>query len=118
MCHKKGAITEEELGISIDPNNPDFWVKLLDMIANRKGFGDLLVEGAPRAAEKLGRGEEYLTYVAYGFAEHGAGRGVWGFYEYPYWVVGALLWATDSRDPFSDTGHSYARLVYGLHYAS
>lgn len=116
MCHNMGLIMEKDLKCPVDPNNPDFWVKLLHMVAYREGFGDILADGTARAAERLGKGSEYLPYVTCGFAEHGAGRGVWGFFEYPFWIVGALLWATDSRDPFSDTGHSYARLIYGLHY--
>jgi len=115
-CDKKGLINKKLLPCPVDPNNPDFWVRLLHMIAYREGVGDLFADGVLRAAEKLGKGEEYLPYVTCGFAEHGAGRGVWGFFEYPFWIVGALLWATDSRDPFSDTGHGYARLVYGFHY--
>ena len=35
-------------------------VKLVEMIATREGFGDLLAEGSARAAEKLGVGEEFL----------------------------------------------------------
>jgi len=121
ICHRKGMIDESKLeGLTcpIDPNDPYFWVKLLEMIAYRKGIGDILAEGLVRAADKLGISHEEIPYVTCGFAEHGAGRGVWGFLEYPYWIVGALLWATDSRDPFSDTGHTYPRLVYGLHYVA
>lgn len=116
VCHNKGLIKEKDLKCPVDPNNPEFWVKLLHMVAYREGFGGVLADGTSRAAEKLGKASEHLPYVTCGFAEHGAGRGVWGFFEYPFWIVGALLWATDSRDPFSDTGHSYARLIYGLHY--
>lgn len=116
LCERAGVLTEKDVGFTIDPNNPEFWVMFLRRVAFREGFGDLLAEGTPYAADKLGRGKEHLLYVSCGFAEHGAGRGVWGFYEYPYWIVGALEWATDTRDPFSDSGHAYARLAYGLHY--
>jgi aldehyde:ferredoxin oxidoreductase len=117
MCYEKGIITAQEIGMKIDPNDPECWIELMEMIAYKKGFGKILAEGAPAVAEKLGKGFEYLPYVAYGYAEHGAGRCMWGWFEYPYWIVGALLWATDTRDPFSDTGHAYSHLVRGGHYA-
>jgi aldehyde:ferredoxin oxidoreductase len=116
VWRKKKLINETSISNQIDLNNPDFWMKLLYMIANREGFGSMLADGVLRTVENLGKANEYVPYVTCGFAEHGAGRGVWGFFEYPFWIVGALLWATDSRDPFSDTGHAYARLVYGFHY--
>ncbi|MEM3714439.1 MAG: aldehyde ferredoxin oxidoreductase N-terminal domain-containing protein [Nitrososphaeria archaeon] len=117
MCYQKGILSKEEIGIEIDPNDPDCWMKLMNMIAYKNGFGKVLAEGTMAAAEKLGKGFEYLPYVAYGYAEHGAGRCMWGWFEYPYWIVGALLWATDTRDPFSDTGHAYSHLIRGGHYA-
>ncbi|MEM2984061.1 MAG: aldehyde ferredoxin oxidoreductase N-terminal domain-containing protein, partial [Candidatus Jordarchaeaceae archaeon] len=78
-CHQEGIIDEKILPCPINPNNPDFWVTLLNMIANREGIGDILAEGVLRAAEKIGKGK-YIPYVTCGFAEHGAGRGVWGFF--------------------------------------
>jgi len=116
ICHQQGLIKEKDLNLPIDPNNPDFWINLLNSIAYREGFGSLLADGTVKTAETLGIASENLPYITCGFAEHGAGRGVWGFFQYPFWIVGALLWATDSRDPFSDTGHSYARLTSGMHY--
>jgi aldehyde:ferredoxin oxidoreductase len=89
----------------------------MNMIAYRKGLGDVLAEGTVRAAEKLGY-KEFLPHVTCGFADHATGRGLSGHIEYPYWIVAALLWATDSRDPYSDSGHAYGCLTHkrGLHY--
>jgi len=118
LCRCKGLKTEKDLGIDcpINPNDPNFWAKMLYMTAYRQGIGDYIAEGTARAAEKLGIPDELVPHVTCGYTEHGAGRGVWGFFEYPYWIVGALLWATDNRDPFADTGHTYPRIVYGTHY--
>ena len=38
--------------------------RLVEMIAHREGFGDLLAEGSARAAEKIGRGTEELVVTA------------------------------------------------------
>jgi len=35
-------------------------VKLVQMIGERDGFGDILAEGSEKASEKLGRGAEFL----------------------------------------------------------
>jgi len=52
---------EQTGGLEIRFGDGDMVVKLVEMIAVREGFGDLLAEGSARAAEKLGVGEEFLT---------------------------------------------------------
>ncbi len=52
--------TEHTGGLEIRFGDADMVVKLVEMIATRKGFGDLLAEGSARAAEKLGFGQEFL----------------------------------------------------------
>ncbi len=52
-----GAITEKDTGgLKLQWGDSKQIIKLLQMIADRKEFGDLLAEGSKRAAEKLGRG--------------------------------------------------------------
>jgi len=109
-CKEKGLITEVD-GEPIDFNNPDFWVKLMRKIAYREGFGDILAEDVPRAAEKLGKGEDIARkfYPAYGFPGHWDGHGDKANpVFFPLWVVSALQWFTDTRDPFS-SGHGYSQ---------
>lgn len=61
-CFEKGLLTREDTGgIEFRWGDTDTAVKVLEMIAHRKGFGDLLAEGAIRAAEKIGRGTEELV---------------------------------------------------------
>ncbi|NIQ40320.1 MAG: aldehyde:ferredoxin oxidoreductase [Proteobacteria bacterium] len=56
-----GALTEEDTdGLELHFGNADAMVKLTEMIGNRRGFGDVLAEGSARAAERLGRGTEFL----------------------------------------------------------
>jgi aldehyde:ferredoxin oxidoreductase len=56
-CFENGLITEKDTsGIQLRFGNADAMVKMVEMIANRQGIGDLLAEGAKRAAEKIGKG--------------------------------------------------------------
>jgi len=57
-----GQLTADHTGgLEIRFGDDDMVVKLTEMIARRKGFGDILAEGSARAAEKMGIGQEFLT---------------------------------------------------------
>jgi len=64
-CFELGLLTLEDTGgVPLRFHDADGVVKLVEMIAYRRGIGDLLAEGSRRAAERLGRGSEaYLTTV-------------------------------------------------------
>jgi aldehyde:ferredoxin oxidoreductase len=64
-CFEKGLLTLEDTGgVPLRFHDADGVVKLTEMIAYRRGIGDLLAEGSQRAATKLGRGSEaFLTTV-------------------------------------------------------
>lgn len=117
MCVEAGIITEERLKIPLELNRGEFWSELFRKIAYREGFGDVLAEGIPRAADIIGEGHEYLTTCAHGYVEHWIGRGIQSALTFPYWILSALIWATDSRDPFSDT-HDVYRLGYSTPHLS
>ena len=106
-CVEKGLITEKEFGMPIDLESGAFWSELLRKIAYREGIGDILAEGVPRAADLLGKGHEYLPHVAHGYETHWDGH-FFGAPRYPYWIVAALQWAMDSRDPLV---HCYAEEI-------
>ncbi len=56
-----GSLTSEQTGgLEIRFGDGAMVVKLVEMIAKREGFGDILAEGSARAAEKLGVGGEFL----------------------------------------------------------
>lgn len=65
-CWEKGLITREDTGgLNLEWGNHEAILELLPMIAHRRGaFGDLLAEGAYRAAKLLGKGS--LRYVSHG----------------------------------------------------
>jgi aldehyde:ferredoxin oxidoreductase len=100
-------------GLVIDLDKPAFWVELLRRITSREGAGDVLAEGGRRAALILGIGEEIADalYPAWGCAGHWDGHGdhVNPIF-FPFWLVSALQWAVDVRDPIS-SGHGYTQAI-------
>lgn len=59
---EKGIIDKADTGgIDLEFKNAESMVKMVEKIANRDGFGDLLAEGSYRAAEKIGA--EAMDYV-------------------------------------------------------
>ena len=110
---KEARLISDIDGIPIDLNNPEFWLELLRKMAYREGLGDVLAEGGRRAAESLGQGKEFMEalYPAWGFAGHWDGHGDHDNHIiFPFWLVSALQWAMDTRDPFS-SGHGYAENI-------
>ena len=58
-CHEKGLIRKGQMdGIDLRFGNPEAMVSMIDEIAQRKGFGDILAEGTRRAAKIIGKGAE------------------------------------------------------------
>ena len=58
-CYERGFISKDETGgIELRFGNSEAMVKLVEMIALRKGFGDLLAEGVMRASDRIGKGSE------------------------------------------------------------
>jgi aldehyde:ferredoxin oxidoreductase len=63
-CYEKGLLTREDTeGIELTWGNADSIVAMTQAIADRTGFGEILSNGSMKAAEKLGKGEEYLQTV-------------------------------------------------------
>ena len=61
-CLEQGLIDKEDTdGIDLCFGNGDAMVKMVEKIAKREGFGDLLAEGSARAATVIGRGTEDLV---------------------------------------------------------
>ena len=62
--HERGDLDKEETdGLELDWGNGKIILELIEKIAYRKGFGDLLADGVRRAAEKLGKGKEIAFHV-------------------------------------------------------
>jgi aldehyde:ferredoxin oxidoreductase len=62
---ERGILTEEDTGgLSLEWGDMEVASKLLEMMAYRQGFGNLLADGVRRAAEVIGRGSEaYAMHV-------------------------------------------------------
>lgn len=55
-CYERGLITERETdGIQLRFGNAEAMVAMINKIAFREGFGDILAEGSQRAAERIGK---------------------------------------------------------------
>jgi len=52
---------EDTGGLTMKFGDAETMVKIVRMIAEREGFGDVLAEGSEKASEKLGKGKEFLT---------------------------------------------------------
>lgn len=55
-CVEEGLLSEAEVGMSLRFGNGEAALAMIRQIARREGFGDILAEGARRAAERIGRG--------------------------------------------------------------
>ncbi|NIM44396.1 MAG: aldehyde ferredoxin oxidoreductase [Nitrososphaeria archaeon] len=54
-CYEKGILTKKDTdGIDLHWGNHEAIIKIIEKIAFRKGFGDLLAEGTLRAAKRIG----------------------------------------------------------------
>ncbi|MGI5838222.1 MAG: aldehyde ferredoxin oxidoreductase family protein [bacterium] len=64
-CFERGILTEKETdGLELRFGNAAAMLELVEKIANREGFGNILAEGTKRAAAKIGRGaEKYAIQV-------------------------------------------------------
>ena len=111
-CHLEGLLPEVN-GHTFDLNSNEFWVHLLHDMAYREGMGDALSEGGWHAALRLDLGVEYMRrhYTGWGYSGHWDGHAAFvNRIVYPFWIVGALHWAMDTRDPASST-HGYVQGV-------
>jgi len=54
----RGIVSKDEVGVNLEWGNEQAVLEMLEMISYRKGFGDILAEGAYRAAQKIGKGAE------------------------------------------------------------
>lgn len=63
-CVARGILSEETIGLPLRFGEPEAMLAMLPRIAARQGFGDVLAEGARRAAERIGGGaERYALHV-------------------------------------------------------
>ncbi|MEN6462443.1 MAG: aldehyde ferredoxin oxidoreductase N-terminal domain-containing protein [Syntrophomonas sp.] len=107
-----GIDVSEIIGMDYNVDDDTLWQRIIIKIIKREGFGNDMAEGIARFAEKLGSPyKEYSTHAINGYCDHGLGTHCYINLKYPYWIVNALLFATDVRDPLSDGGHRYYELT-------
>ncbi|MFQ5829195.1 MAG: aldehyde ferredoxin oxidoreductase family protein [Candidatus Methylomirabilia bacterium] len=71
-CQEKGYITKEQLGFRLKWGDAEGAHRVLQMISQRQGFGDILAEGVKRAAERLGGpAQECAIYIMKGASPRG-----------------------------------------------
>jgi len=61
--YQKGYVTENDLGFKLPWGDEDGTLKLLEMLALRKGIGDILAEGTRLASEKFPGTESFAIHV-------------------------------------------------------
>ena len=58
-CFENGLLTKKDTdGLELKFGNADAMLAVIELIAKRKGLGDLLAEGSARASAKIGKGAE------------------------------------------------------------
>jgi aldehyde:ferredoxin oxidoreductase len=66
-CYEQGLVSLEETGgLDLKFGNHRALVDLIDKLALREGFGDILADGVKQAAVKIGRGSEKLAMHVHG----------------------------------------------------
>ncbi len=79
-CYEKGLITRDDIdGLEMTWGNVEAVRTLLGNIAHRRGFGDILAEGAMRASQRIGReAPNYAVHTRKGNTPRGYDhRGYW-----------------------------------------
>lgn len=61
--YQRGIITRDDLGFDLAWGDEEGTFKLLEMIANRRGIGDVLAEGTRRASARFPGSESFAVHV-------------------------------------------------------
>jgi aldehyde:ferredoxin oxidoreductase len=94
--YKAGYLNDTQTGLEFDKlGTYQFFEDLCNMIAYRKGFGNLLAEGLLRAGEAMGEEAKNL------FANEVAGVGDGATYSAREYLMNGLLYAFEPRQPIA-----------------
>jgi aldehyde:ferredoxin oxidoreductase len=103
--YKAGFLSDSQTGLEIDKLGTwEFFEKLCNMIAYRKGLGEVLAEGLLRAGETLGKDAKQL------FANEVAGVGDGATYSAREYPMNGLLYAFEPRQPIAML-HEVSRII-------
>ena len=109
-CQERGI--KEIRGYPIKPNDVFWFAEFMEDLAYRRGLGDLAAEDLRRMMDEL-EGElpddlirlGHELEFAFGFPAHREGR-FWDEEPLPFWVIAAMMYISESRDPTIGTHNS------------
>jgi aldehyde:ferredoxin oxidoreductase len=112
-CYKAGVLTEEETGLPLSRTGTrEFLERLLYIIANREGFGDILAEGMMRVRDKVS--DEAKALFRHSVAPVGMHDGV----PPRAYTTHALLYPFETRmHPISVHEMGYVNMPWNMHQA-
>jgi aldehyde:ferredoxin oxidoreductase len=115
IASQKGGEIRDLNGLDMDWNSAETWAEFLHATAYREGLGDILAEGGWAAARTLQAGEAAARtqYAGWGHAAHWDGHTGIGP-VFPFWLVSALQWLSDTRDPYN-SGHGSLWAGWEIH---
>ena len=102
-CEQRGI--HEIRGYPIRPNDVFWFAEFMEDLAHRRGLGELAAEDLRRMMDAL-KDELPADLIdlghklefAFGFPAHREGR-FWDEEPLPFWVIAAMMYASESRDP-------------------
>ncbi|MGQ9500779.1 MAG: aldehyde ferredoxin oxidoreductase N-terminal domain-containing protein [Anaerolineae bacterium] len=99
-------------GYTFDPNDVSWFGQFMRDLAYRRGLGAIFADDLMRAMDELeGELPEELIALgrrlefAFGFPAHREGR-FWDEEPLPFWVISAMMYASETRDPTIGGHHS------------
>ena len=123
-CFEKGLLHEQDLdGLDLTWGNTESIITMVEWIAYRKGFGDILAEGVKRGSEKIAGSERYALHVkgmevptqevrglkAWGLGWAVSSRGADHCRAFP---VMETTWTPEQAEEFFGTPNASDRLSY------
>jgi aldehyde:ferredoxin oxidoreductase len=60
-CYEKGIITKDLLGFEAGFGNHEALIRLVELIGEKKGFGEIIGQGVKRLAEHIGSGSDFFA---------------------------------------------------------
>ena len=99
-CYENGLITKEDTGgLEMKWGNAASIVAMLEKLAKREGFGNVIADGVKRASENIGKGSDKLA-MHIGGAEYPAHDAKFGF----HWAITYRMDPTPGRHTQGDPG--------------
>ena len=102
-CRQLGI--DDIRGFAIEPEDACWFGGFMHQLAHRQGLGGLFADDLPRAMDELeGELPEELVRLGrelafdFGFPAHREGR-LWDEEPLPFWVISAMMHASEGRDP-------------------